>query len=86
MILSSKIKEEKLSKYKKTAPLFLHFEEQMHLYLCVYLYFYATVFLKQYLITFYAHLLQNIWLFQISIFHIPFILKLCIMHNATVKL
>ena len=46
MILSAKIKELKLSKlYKKTASLFLYFEEQMHLYPCVYLYFYATVIL-----------------------------------------
>ena len=50
MMLSAKIKEQKFSKYKKTAPLYLYFEEQMHLYPFVYLYFYATVFLKQYLI------------------------------------
>ena len=30
----------------------------MHLYPCVYLYFYTTVVMKQYLISFYAHLLQ----------------------------
>ena len=30
-------------KKKKTVPLFLYFEGQVHLYLSVYLYFYATV-------------------------------------------
>ena len=65
-MLSSKIKEYKLSKYKKTAALvlyFAYFEGQMHLYPCVYLYYYATILFKQYLIPFYAHLLQNIQLF-----------------------
>ena len=37
-MLSSKIKEYKLLKHKKTAPLF-YFERQMHIYPCVYLYF-----------------------------------------------
>ena len=53
----------------------------MHLYPCVYLYFYATILMKQYLISLYAHLLQNIRFF-ISIFHIPFILN-AIVHSAT---
>ena len=37
---ATKTKEKKLSKYKNTAPLFLHFEGQMHIYpsLCLYLY------------------------------------------------
>ena len=48
-----------------TAPLFLYFEGQMHLYSCVYLYFNATILMKQYLIPFYADLLQNIPLFLI---------------------
>ena len=42
-MLSAKIEEEKLSKYKKTDPLFSYFEGQMYLYLSVYLYFYVTV-------------------------------------------
>ena len=71
----TKIKEFKLPKYKKTVSLFLYFEGQMHLYLSVYLYFYAIILLKQYLITFYAHLLQNILLLTISIFHLQFILS-----------
>ena len=52
-----------MSKYIKTAPLFLYFEGQMHLYPHVYLYFYATIMMKQSLKSFYAHLLQNIQLF-----------------------
>ena len=48
---------------KKTVPLFLYFEGQMHLSPCVYLYFYATILMKQYLISIYGHLLQNIRLF-----------------------
>ena len=47
----------------KTAALFLYFKGQMHLYLSVSLYYYATVLLKQYLISIFAHLLQNIRLF-----------------------
>ena len=35
----------------------LYFEGNMHLYPYVYLYLYATIVMKQYLITFYAHLL-----------------------------
>ena len=65
-MLSSKIKEWKLSKYKKTVP-FYPKEGQMHLYSCDYLYFYATIVMKQYL-TFYAHLLQIVQLFSISIY------------------
>ena len=36
-------------KYKKTTPLILYFEDQMHLHLypSVYLYSYSTVLLKQ---------------------------------------
>ena len=52
-----------MSKYKKTAPLFLYFEDQMHLYSCVYLYFRAAILMKQYLISFDGHMLQNIQLF-----------------------
>ena len=69
-----------MSKYKKTAPLFLYFEGHMHLYPCVYLYFYATIVMKQYLITFYTHLLQNIRLFSTSIFHIQLS---SVVHSAT---
>ena len=47
-MLSAKIKEQKLSVKKKTAPLFLHFEGQMHLYVSFNLYFYAIDLLKQY--------------------------------------
>ena len=35
-----------MSKCKKTAPLFLYFEGQMHLYLSVSLYFYAFLFVE----------------------------------------
>ena len=50
-MLTSKIKEQKLSKYKKkTAPLFLYFEGQLHLYPCDYIYFRVTILMKQYLI------------------------------------
>ena len=47
----------------KRLPHSLYFEGQMHLYPCVYLYFHATIVMKQYLITFYPHLSQNIQLF-----------------------
>ena len=40
----------------------------MHLNPCVYLYFYATVVMKSYLITFYAHLLENIRFYQFQFF------------------
>ena len=53
----------------------LKVECQMHLYPCVYLYFYATIFMTQYLISIYSYLLQNKRFFLISIFHIPFILN-----------
>ena len=33
-----------MSTYKKTAPLFLYFQGQMHLFPCVYLYFHETIF------------------------------------------
>ena len=56
------LKNKNCQKIKKT-PLFLYFEGQMHLYPCVYLYFYATIVMKQYLISFYAHVFQNIRLF-----------------------
>ena len=45
---------------KKTAPLFLSFEGQMHRYPSVYSCLYATVLLKQFLLSVYAQFLQNI--------------------------
>ena len=75
IMLYSKIKEQKSSKYKKMVTLFVYIESQMHLYPCVSLYCNATFVMKQYLIAFYAHLLQNIRLFSISIFHIQFIIS-----------
>ena len=67
IMLSSKIKEWKLSKYKKTAPYIWRSPLS-----CLFI-FYTTIVMKQYLVTFYAHLLQNIQLF--SIYHIQFILS-----------
>ena len=46
---ASTIKELKLSKYKKTVPLFTFLEGQMHLYPSVYFHFHATDLLTQYL-------------------------------------
>ena len=57
------VKNKILSKYKKSGAVFLHFEGQMHLYPCVYLYFYAIIVMKQYLITYSAYVLQIIRLF-----------------------
>ena len=62
-MISAKIKEKQLSKYKKTDPLFLHFEGNMHLCVSFYLQLYAIILLKQYLISIYAHVLQNVQLF-----------------------
>ena len=46
-----KLKNKNCQNIKKKATLFLYFEGHMHLYRCVYLYFYATIVMKQYLIT-----------------------------------
>ena len=56
---------------------------KMHLYHCVYLYFHATILMKQYSISFYAHLLQNILLFWISVFSTYHLSS--IVHSATLK-
>ena len=74
-----KLKNKNCQKNKKTAPLFLYFEGHMHLYLCIYLYFYAIILMKQYfkLITFYAHLLQNVRLFTYNLSSV--------VHSATLK-
>ena len=50
-----KLKNKKCQNIKGLPHSFLYFEGKMHLYLCVNLYFYATIVMKQYLITFYAH-------------------------------
>ena len=47
----------------------------MYFYPCIYWYSYATIVMKQYLISFYANLLQNIRLFLIFFFHIHFVLS-----------
>ena len=48
-MFSAKIKGSKMSKYKKTAPVFLFPEGQMHQNQSVYFHFYTTVLLEQYL-------------------------------------
>ena len=67
-------------KYKRTVPLILYFEGQMNLCPSDYLYFYATVLLKQYLRSIYAHLLLIICF--ISTLYIHFSL---VSHNATIN-
>ena len=48
-MFSDKIKEYKLSKYKKTDPLSLFSEGYMHTNQSFYVHFYSTVLLEQYL-------------------------------------
>ena len=64
----------------KRLPHFFYILKVIYTFILVYLYFYATILIKQYLIPFYTHLLQIIRLFWIFIYHLS-----SLVHNATLK-
>ena len=82
-MLSAKIKERKLSEYKKTAPLFLYFEDQM---ISIFLFIYTFMLQfcwKQYLISIYAYTCYKIYgyfTFQLFTYRLS-----SVAYNATLK-
>ena len=72
-----------MSKYKKTVPLltlFIFWRSYAPLSLCLFI-FYATIVMKRYLITFYAHLLQNIRLFSIFTYKLSSVVHCATLNN-----